>query len=82
MSRGIVLAIISGAITSGLGYVLWYITLRKISTTLASIIQLTVPLIAALGGVLFIGESLSIRLAASSVLIFMGIYLTIMKSTP
>lgn len=77
MDRGVILAIISGAITSGLGYVLWYITLREISTTFASIVQLSVPIIAALGGVIFVSESLTMRLVISSIFIFMGIFLNI-----
>ena len=75
--RGFILAFISGAVTSGIGYVLWYLTLREITTTIASIVQLSVPIIAALGGVIFISESLSFRLIVSTLLIFLGIFLTI-----
>lgn len=75
--EGFLLAVVSGAVTSGLGYVLWYLTLRDITTTVASIVQLSVPIIAAFGGVLFISESLSIRLAVSTIIIFGGIFLTI-----
>ena len=70
---GILLAIISGSITSGLGYTLWYWILPKINITSASIAQLTVPLIAALGGYLFISESLSWQFYIASFLILGGI---------
>lgn len=75
---GIVLAVISGAVTSGLGYVLWYITLRRLTTTIASIAQLAVPVIAGFGGVLFLNEHLSLRLIFASGLIFGGIVVTIL----
>ena len=70
---GILLAIISGSITSGLGYTLWYWILPKINITSASISQLSVPLIAALGGYLFISESLNWQFYIASFLILGGI---------
>ena len=70
---GILLAITSGSITSGLGYTLWYWILPKINITSASIAQLTVPLIAALGGYLFISESLNWQFYIASFLILGGI---------
>ena len=70
---GILLAIISGSITSGLGYTLWYWILPKINITSASIAQLSVPLIAALGGYLFISESLNWQFYIASFLILGGI---------
>ena len=66
---GILLAIISGSITSGLGYTLWYWILPKINITSASIAQLSVPLIAALGGYLFISETLNWQFYIASFLI-------------
>ena len=74
-SYGFILAIISGAITSGLGYSLWYWILPKINISSASIAQLTVPLIAALGGYLFISETLNWQFYISSILILGGILL-------
>lgn len=74
---GIVLAVLSGTITSGLGYVIWYAALRNLTTTVAAIVQLAVPVIAALGGVALMGEVLTLRLALASTLILGGIYLTI-----
>jgi drug/metabolite transporter (DMT)-like permease len=75
--NGWTLAIISGAVTSALGYVLWYMVLKRLTTTTAAIIQLSVPAIAAFGGVIFLGEHLHFRLVAASVLILGGIVLKI-----
>jgi drug/metabolite transporter (DMT)-like permease len=74
---GIGLAITSGAITSGLGYVIWYITLKGLTTMTASVVQLAVPIIAALGGVLLISEPLTLRLILSASLILGGILIVI-----
>jgi drug/metabolite transporter (DMT)-like permease len=70
---GIILAVISGSITSGLGYVLWYKALRGLTTTQAAVVQLLVPVLAAFGGVAFLAEQISLRLALSSVLILGGV---------
>ncbi len=79
-SKGVVLAITSGALTSGLGYVIWYAALRGMSATRAATVQLSVPVIAAVGGVLFLAESLTMRLTLSSGLILGGIGLAIFGS--
>lgn len=78
-SEGWKLAILSGALTSGLGYVLWYTVLKDLVTSSAAIVQLSVPAIAAFGGVLFLGESVHLRLVIASVLIIGGIIIKIMK---
>lgn len=78
---GIVLALVSGSITSGLGYVLWYKALRSLTTTQASAVQLTVPVIAAFGGVVFLSEQVSLRLVIASFLILGGVALTVIKLT-
>lgn len=78
--RGIWLAILSGSVTSGLGYVLWYIVLKELQTSTAAIVQLSVPVIAAIWGVGFLGESLSLRLVGSSTLILTGIVLKVKSS--
>ncbi|MEO9971297.1 MAG: DMT family transporter [Hyphomonadaceae bacterium] len=70
---GVMLAVISGAITSGLGYAIWYTALRSLEATKAGIAQLTVPAIAALGGILFLGEPLSARFVFASLLILAGV---------
>ena len=75
--KGMVLALSSGAITSGLGYTIWYMALRGLSNVEASVVQLFVPALAALGGVLFLSETLTTRLLLSSLIILGGILLTI-----
>lgn len=76
--RGLVLAVISGAVTSGLGYALWYRVLRQIGATQGAIVQLTVPVIAAIGGSLFVAEGWSLRLVVSSLLILGGVAVAIL----
>lgn len=66
-------ALASGAIASGLGYIVWYAVLPSLSRTRAAIVQLTVPAIAAAGGVLLIAEPLTLRLAVSTILILGGV---------
>ncbi|MBS1787036.1 MAG: DMT family transporter [Acidobacteria bacterium] len=77
---GIVLALISGVITSGLGYVFWYKALRGLTTTQASAAQLLVPVFAALGGVAFLSEQAPLRLIIASALILGGVALTLRKT--
>jgi drug/metabolite transporter (DMT)-like permease len=74
---GIALAIVSGALTSGLGYVIWYAALRGLAPASASIVQLAVPVIAALGGVAFLAESFSVRLSTATVLVLGGVLLAL-----
>jgi drug/metabolite transporter (DMT)-like permease len=64
--RGASLALASGAIASGLGYVIWYAALRSLTATRAATVQLSVPAIAAFGGVLFLGEDITPRLLLAS----------------
>ncbi len=61
-TRGALLAVVSGAGTSGLGYIVWYHALRSLDAPRAAIVQLLVPIVAALGGVLLLGESIGSRL--------------------
>ena len=77
---GLILAVVSGTLTSGLGYVLWYKALRGLTTTRAAILQLLVPVLAALGGVAFLAEQVSIRLAIASVLILGGVAMAVLRS--
>ncbi len=74
---GAAYALASGALASGLGYVIWYQVLPALKATQAAAVQLSVPVIAALGGVLFIGEALSLTLVAASVAVLAGIGLVI-----
>jgi drug/metabolite transporter (DMT)-like permease len=71
--EGLILAVLSGAITSGLGYVIWYAALKGLTATQAATVQLTVPVLAALGGVLFLSEDVTLRLLVASVLILGGV---------
>ena len=76
--EGVVCACVSGAITSGLGYVIWYAAVRKLSATQAAMAQLTVPVLAAVGGVILLGEALSPRLLLSAVLVLGGVALAVL----
>ncbi|KAB2872179.1 MAG: DMT family transporter [Burkholderiaceae bacterium] len=70
---GVVSAIVSGALTSGVGYAIWYTALRALSATQAAVVQLTVPVIAALGGVGLLGETLTLRLVVTSIIVLGGV---------
>ena len=75
--QGVLLAIASGALASALGYVVWYEALRGLTAMRAAAVQLLVPILAALGGVIFLAESISARLVLSAVLVLGGIALTL-----
>lgn len=77
-SAGIILAVLSGGIASGIGYTLWYMALRGLSVTQAAVFQLSVPVIAALGGIVFVSEVVTARLMVSSTLILGGILLVVL----
>ena len=72
---GIALAVLSGAVTSGLGYALWYSILPRFSPSMAAIVQLSAPVIALIAGVVLLGEATSIRLLAGAALVLGGIAL-------
>lgn len=74
---GIMLAITSGAVTSALGYALWYETLKGLTATKAGILQLTVPAIAAFGGIITLDEPLTWRFIIASILILGGVAMVI-----
>ena len=76
-TNGIVLAVLSGAIASGIGYTIWYIALRGLTAIQAAVLQLLVPVIAAFGGIIFANEKLSLHLSLSSLMILGGILLII-----
>ncbi len=78
-AKGVMYAIASGAVTSGIGYAIWYTALPALKATQAATVQLSVPVIAALGGALLLGESLSWRLALASAAILGGIALVILE---
>lgn len=78
---GIGYAIISGAITSGLGYVIWYSALPGLKATSAAAVQLSVPVLAAAGGILLLGEPITLRYVFASIAVLGGIALVIWERT-
>jgi drug/metabolite transporter (DMT)-like permease len=70
-------AVLSGAVTSGLGYVVWYAALGRLTTVRAATVQLAVPVLAALGGVAFLSERVTVRLLVAALLILGGIGVTL-----
>lgn len=79
-AAGAGLAIASGAISTGLGYVIWYTVLPSLSATRAALVQLTVPPLAASAGMVFLGEALTIRFLAACVLVLGGIAVAVVGS--
>lgn len=78
-SIGFCYAVASGALTSGIGYSIWYTVLPVLKAAKAATVQLSVPVIAALGGIVFLGEPMTLRLVLSSVAILGGIALVILE---
>jgi len=74
---GLLLAVVSGAITSGLGYVIWYSALRGLTATRAATVQLSVPAIAAFGGVVLLSEQITLRLVLASVATLGGVWIVL-----
>ncbi|EWH03831.1 DMT family transporter [Halomonas sp. BC04] len=72
-------AVASGALASGIGYAIWYTVLPALKATSAATVQLSVPVIAAAGGVVMLGESISLRLVLASIAILGGIALVILE---
>jgi drug/metabolite transporter (DMT)-like permease len=72
---GVGLAVISGAISSGLGYALWYRLLPELGAARAAVAQLTVPVLAAGAGLVLLGEGLTLRFLASAALVLGGVAL-------
>lgn len=81
-TAGILLAIASGAIASGVGYVIWYAALPALTWTTAAIVQLSVPTIAAFGGVVFMSEPITYRLVFASIATLGGIAIVIYAKRP
>ena len=79
---GMLYAVLSGALASGVGYAVWYAALRGLTATRAASVQLSVPVIAALAGVLFLHEPISLRLLLASAAILGGIALVVFKRRP
>ncbi len=76
--QGIVLAILAGAITSALGYIIWYRALSGLSSTQAAVVQLFVPVITAVASVFLLSEAITVRLTVASTLILGGVLLVIL----
>jgi drug/metabolite transporter (DMT)-like permease len=77
-NKGMILAVLSGAIASGIGYTVWYAALRHHTATRAAVLQLAVPVLTAVIGVAFLAETASIRLVIAAALILGGIALAIL----
>lgn len=80
-AQGVGLAVASGALTSGLGYAIWYRALKGLSASRAGVVQLLVPPLAALGGIVLLSEPLTGRFIGASAIILIGIALAIFKRT-
>lgn len=76
---GIVYAVASGALASGIGYAIWYSALPGLKVTSAATVQLSVPVIAAVGGVAFLGEPLTLRMVLAAAAVLAGIALVIVQ---
>lgn len=76
--EGVILAVLSGGITSGLGYTIWYKVLKDLKSIQAAVLQLLVPILATFGGIIFASEDFSLRLAISTIMILGGIVAVIL----
>lgn len=76
---GIFLAVLSGAVTSGLGYALWYHVLPQIKGSVAAVAQLTVPVIAMAGGMVFLSEALTAQFVIAAAVVLGGVALSVLK---
>ena len=80
--NGVLLAVVSGAVTSGLGYALWYSVLPRLSPQVAATVQLSVPVIAIVGGALLLAEPVGIALIIGSAVILGGIAIVALAPKP
>jgi len=79
---GVSYGIISGAITSGLGYVIWYSALPSLKAASAATVQLSVPVLTATGGILLLGEPITLRYVLASIAVLGGIALVVATPHP
>ncbi|QFS81911.1 EamA-like transporter family protein [Roseivivax sp. THAF40] len=77
-ASGMALAVLSGAVTSALGYILWYSVLPQLPASVAAVAQLTVPIIALAGGMIFLGEALTLTFALASILVLGGVAVSVL----
>ena len=75
---GVLLAVVSGALMSGIGYALWYAVLPSISASMAAVLQLLVPIIATIGGVIFASEAITLHLIIATCGVLGGVLLVIL----
>ena len=78
---GVGYAVLSGAIASGVGYVIWYSALPGLKAASAATVQLSVPVLAAGGGILFLGESITLRFLLASIAVLGGIAIVVTENT-
>ena len=78
-AQGLLYAVLSGAIASGLGYTVWYMVLEKLQTIHAAVVQLLVPVLAALGGVMLLSEPITMQFMVASIIILSGILLVVLQ---
>jgi drug/metabolite transporter (DMT)-like permease len=74
-AQGVALAVVSGAVTSGLGYALWYAVLPRLGAARAAVAQLTVPVLSALGGAVLLAEGPGVRFWLAGLLVLGGVAL-------
>jgi len=80
-SNGLLLAVASGALTSGCGYVIWYAVLPSLTATRAATVQLSVPAIASFGGIILLSEDLTMRLFVASIVTLGGVAIVLAQRT-
>ena len=78
-TAGIAYAVVSGALASGVGYAIWYTALPALKASAAATVQLSVPVLAAAGGIVFLGEAITLRFALASIAVLGGIALVIVE---
>lgn len=79
---GVLLAVVSGALTSGLGYALWYAILPRLGASVAAVAQLSVPVIAMAGGIILLGERPSLSLVLAGAVVLGGVAISVMPGRP
>jgi drug/metabolite transporter (DMT)-like permease len=79
--QGVGLAVVCGAVTSGLGYALWYRVLPALQRNIAAVVQLSVPIIAICAGALLLGEDITLSVATAAALVIVGIGLAVTKQS-
>jgi drug/metabolite transporter (DMT)-like permease len=79
---GVGLSVVSGAVATGLGYIVWYLALRHLSSMQAATVQLSMPAVVALGGVVLLAEPLTVRLLIASAAMLGGIAIVLVRRLP